>query len=235
MHALPDGCLDAPKSALIVERALTRNRIDSVQIDRNNVNNRPKLLPLALLLLGLVVPLQTGSARPSRTLEPADSPHWSKHYDRFFRKYTKHYFGPGFDWHWFKAQAIAESTLKPDARSRSGARGLMQITPPTFKEIRRSNPHYDRIDEPRWNIAAGIYYMRYLYDRWDSAELPPPLENRLSFSFASYNAGFGGTRKALRRAEKKGIREKQWSRVARYAPKETQKYVRRIFGLMQRQ
>ena len=193
---------------------------------------RSKLL-ITLLCTGLVLPLQTGSARSSRALDPVNSPKWTDDYDRHFRKYTKHYFGPGFDWHWFKAQAIAESMLKPKARSRSGARGLMQITPGTFKEIRKSNPHYDHIDEPRWNIAAGIYYMRYLYDRWNSADLPPPLENRLSFTFASYNAGFGGTRKAIRRAKKKGRDAKRWEQVAPSAPKETRIYVRRILGLME--
>ena len=29
-------------------------------------------------------------------------------YDQYFSKYSKRYFGPGFDWHLFKAQAIAE-------------------------------------------------------------------------------------------------------------------------------
>jgi len=198
------------------------------------MNKRGHILLIGLVCAGLLVPLQTGSARSARSLEPVVSPTWTNRYDRYFRKYTKHYFGPGFDWHWFKAQAIAESKLKPNARSRSGARGLMQIVPRTFKEIRQSNPHYDHIDEPRWNIAAGIYYMRYLYDRWDSAALPPPLENRLSFSFASYNAGFGGTRKVLRRAKKKGVTKKQWSSIERYAPKETRIYVRRILGLMER-
>ena len=190
-------------------------------------------LALTLLLAGLVLTFLSGTARPKSRLDPVSSPNWTDSYDRHFRKYTKHYFGPGFNWHWFKAQAIAESMLKPNARSRSGARGLMQITPGTFREIRGSNPHYDQIDEPRWNIAAGIYYMRYLYDRWNSQDLAPPLENRLSFSFASYNAGFGGTRKAMRRAAKKGVNNKVWEQVAPSAPKETQVYVRRIMGLME--
>jgi len=198
------------------------------------MNPTHRRLLSALVCIGLLLPLQTGSARSAHTLEPANSEKWTDRYDRHFRKYTKRYFGPAFDWHWFKAQAIAESTLKPNARSRSGARGLMQITPGTFKEIRRSNPHYDTIDEPRWNIAAGIYYMRYLYDRWDSADLSPPLENRLSFTFASYNAGFGGTRKAMRRAGKKGADAKRWPQVAPSAPKETRHYVQRILGMMGR-
>ncbi|MEW8168011.1 MAG: transglycosylase SLT domain-containing protein, partial [Candidatus Thiodiazotropha endolucinida] len=52
---------------------------------------------------------------------------WSRVYDNYFRKYTKHYFGPHIDWYWFKAQAIAESGLKPTAKSPAGAKGIMQI------------------------------------------------------------------------------------------------------------
>ena len=40
------------------------------------------------------------------------SDNWTDEYDRHFKKYSKRYFGPLFDWHWFKAQSIAESNLK---------------------------------------------------------------------------------------------------------------------------
>ncbi|MEE2964240.1 MAG: hypothetical protein VX427_08870, partial [Acidobacteriota bacterium] len=38
-------------------------------------------------------------------------------YDQYFSKYSKRFFGVGFDWYYFKAQALAESTLDEDARS----------------------------------------------------------------------------------------------------------------------
>ena len=62
---------------------------------------------------------------------PVDDEHWSKKYDGMFRKYSKHYFGPHVNWKWFKSQAIAESNLKPAARSPTGAVGIMQILPST--------------------------------------------------------------------------------------------------------
>ena len=37
-------------------------------------------------------------------------------YDKYFSKYSKRYFSPAFDWHYFKAQAIAESRLKASAK-----------------------------------------------------------------------------------------------------------------------
>ena len=63
----------------------------------------------------------------SRTFidHPVHSGKWTDQYDRHFKKYSKRYFGPLFDWHWFKAQAIAESALSHDAESHVGARGLM--------------------------------------------------------------------------------------------------------------
>ena len=92
--------------------------------------------------------------------------YWSDSYDGYFRKYTKHYFGPHIDWRWFKAQGIAESGLSPEASSSAGAKGIMQILPATYEDIRSKNPHFSRIEEPRWNIAAGIYYDRMLYRKW---------------------------------------------------------------------
>ncbi len=156
--------------------------------------------------------------------------HWTNDYDRHFRKYTKHYFGPHFDWHWFKAQGIAESGLRPNASSSAGARGLMQILPSTDEEIKEKNPHFTNIEDPRWNIAAGIFYDRMLYRRWKKGL---PTEQRLSFALASYNAGYGNVNKAYRRAKGKLGEVKRWKQVAPYAPSETRHYVKRIKGLMQ--
>ena len=38
-------------------------------------------------------------------------------YDDHFRKYTKRFFGIGWDWRLFKAQGMAESNLEAKARS----------------------------------------------------------------------------------------------------------------------
>lgn len=151
---------------------------------------------------------------------------WPDKYDRYFRKYSKRYFGPYFDWRWFKAQAIAESGLDPDARSRMGAQGLMQIMPATYREISKDNPQFVNLDEPRWNVAAGIYYNRQLYRKWRT---PPPGNERLYFAFGSYNAGYGTILKAVREAGEDVVR---WDDVAPHAPSQTRHYVRRIQTLM---
>lgn len=118
-------------------------------------------------------------------------------FDDYFRKYSKHYFGVVTDWRWFKAQAIVESELKPDARSRSGAMGLMQIMPRTFREIRSRNPQLADPYDPYFSIAAGIYYNRQLYDAWSSIDDPA---QRRKFMFASYNAGLGAVKRSAKRA-----------------------------------
>lgn len=155
---------------------------------------------------------------------------WTDKYDHLFRKYTKHYFGAHFDWHWFKAQAIAESALNPDAESPMGARGIMQILPATYQEIKSKNPFLANIDDPRWNIAAGIFYDRQLYRKWNKRDIRTA--ERLYFAFGSYNAGYGNVRKAYRRAMNKHGEVRDWQRVAPFAPSETRHYVKRIQGLM---
>src|SRR5262245_186391 len=61
-------------------------------------------------------------------------------YDDTFRKYAQRFFGPGYDWRIFKAQAMAESNIDMNAKSWVGARGIMQLIPSTFKEVRSKNP-----------------------------------------------------------------------------------------------
>lgn len=165
----------------------------------------------------------------NRPLPTAD---WPDRYDEQFRKYSKRYFGPGFDWRWFKAQGIAESGLRPDAVSPAGARGVMQILPSTFEELRKTNGVFYSIDDPRWNIAAGIYYDRKLYERW--AQRLGPAQH-LPFTFASYNAGFKGIQRARDRAGRAGQVTDRWSAVRRYSPRQTRYYVARIHRLMGRE
>jgi membrane-bound lytic murein transglycosylase F len=180
-------------------------------------------LPALTLLVSTLAALAAGAA----TGQKQKVGDWTDKYDGHFRKYTKHYFGPGFDWRWFKAQAIAESGLKANARSKSGARGLMQIMPATYREIQQENPHLKDITSPRWNIAAGIYYDRLLYKRWVS---PPPGEERLYFAFGSYNAGYTRIKKTFRKVSPP---EATWDNVEHHVPGQTRHYVRRIRGLMQ--
>ena len=156
---------------------------------------------------------------------PVDSGKWTNEYDRYFKKYSKRYFGPLFNWHWFKAQAIAESALDNEAKSHVGARGLMQIMPGTFEDISKQNPHFSKLDMPKWNIAAGIYYDRTLYRKFKKTAT----QDKLYMTFASYNAGYG---RILNASKRTGSKEKNWNEMKPFLPKETRGYVRRIRKLM---
>ena len=156
-------------------------------------------------------------------------------YDDTFRKYTKRHFGPGFDWHYFKAQSMAESNLDPNATSYVGARGLMQLMPSTYKMIQTKRPEFGPINDPESNIAAGIMHDRYLWKLW-SKQVPDEQE-RLNYMFSAYNAGEGTLARALKVAQAQKLDHTKWSNIETIAPtvprwryRETLGYVRKIDG-----
>ncbi len=157
--------------------------------------------------------------------------HWTKRYDSYFKKYSKHYFGLSFPWHWFKAQSIAESGLQAKAKSKVGAQGLMQILPSTYEDIVKKNPHLGDIKHPRWNIAAGVFYDRQIYRKWKKIGIPE--SERMAFTFASYNAGHYKILKAYNKTNKeKPEKQDQWHVVKLKTPGATRAYVHRIKQLM---
>jgi soluble lytic murein transglycosylase-like protein len=156
----------------------------------------------------------------------------SARYDDTFRKYTKRYFGVGFDWRIFKAQGMAESELNPNARSWDGARGIMQLMPSTFQAIQSKRPEFQSIDDPEWNIAAGIMHDRYLWRRW---ERDVGETERRHFMFGSYNAGDGTIARACGVARAAQLDQSRWTSIEQVAPsvqkwryRETIGYVRKI-------
>ena len=155
-------------------------------------------------------------------------------YDDTFRKYSKRFFGPAWDWRHFKAQAMAESDLNPSARSWVGARGLMQLMPSTYQEIQSKQPEFGQIDDPEWNIAAGIMHDRYLWRYWKGHA--PDVERRACM-FASYNAGQGTIARAHRAARASSLDAGTWGSIEQVAPnvprwryRETLGYVKKIEG-----
>jgi membrane-bound lytic murein transglycosylase F len=196
-----------------------------------------------ILILALAASALTQSSVPQESTAPALSAldrataartarHDQTRYDAIFRKYTKRYFGIGFDWQYFKAQGMAESELNAKARSYVGARGVMQLMPSTFQEIQSKRPEFESIDDPEWNIAAGIMHDRYLWRLWEPVG---PDSDRTRFMFGSYNAGEGTISRATAAARAKQLDELRWPNIERVAPevprwryRETLGYVRKI-------
>jgi hypothetical protein len=96
----------------------------------------------------------------------------STKFDHLFQRFSAEFFGPEFDWKWFKAQAIAESGLDPLAVSAAGATGIMQMMPATYAEMTKriglpADPHTATlIYDPLTNIRCGIAYDRRCFDIW---------------------------------------------------------------------
>jgi soluble lytic murein transglycosylase len=83
------------------------------------------------------------------------------------------------------AVIYAESRFS-DQTSHAGARGLMQITPLTAREIEKlsggSTFEIDDLSDPDLNIRYGTFYLRELLNRYDGNEVA---------ALAAYNAGPG--------------------------------------------
>lgn len=186
----------------------------------------------AALLAGLLALVAAGDARAQGRPHP-------DRFDDSFRKYSKRYFGPSFDWRVFKAQGLAESNLDTTARSGVGARGVMQLMPSTFHEIASRNPDIQRsIDDPEGNIAAGISYDRRLWRQWEQDSVEA---HRREFMLASYNAGRGTILSAQRAARAARLDARAWPSIETVAPRvpnwryrETLGYVQRIDGHLSR-
>jgi len=188
------------------------------------------------LIAGQRAPAQTSTLSKTgvaleRAAEARAAKKISERYDPTFRKYTKRFFGPAFDWKYFKAQGFAESGLNANAQSWVGARGVMQLMPSTYHDIASHRPEFGTIDQPEWNIAAGIMHDRYLWQLWGNGV---PETERHHFMFASYNAGEGTITRALAAAKAKNG-DPVWASVEQIAPtvqrwrySETLGYVRRI-------
>ena len=153
-------------------------------------------------------------------------------YDKYFSKYTKHYFGPAFNWRHFKAQAVAESRLKKDAASHVGAIGIMQIMPATYKEVTKRHRHIKGCStDPQWNIAAGISYNRSI---WNIFKADRPFQDRLDFTFGAYNAGKGNIIRAQKRAQRSGLNPNGWSSIEQTLPQITGRHSRETLNYVEK-
>lgn len=103
-----------------------------------------------------------------------------------------------------RAVIHAESAFKPDALSRKGAVGLMQLMPATAKDMGVEDSL-----APTQNIHGGVKYLSWLLDQHNG---------NVALATAAYNAGPGAV--------------KRYQGIPPYA--ETQTYVRRVKILHER-
>jgi len=100
-----------------------------------------------------------------------------------------------------RAVVKVESDFNPNAVSRKGAMGLMQLMPATARELKVKNPF-----DPEQNVDAGVRHLKQLLENYGGD---------VNLTLAAYNAGSGAVARS--------------SGVPRFA--ETQNYVRKITNL----
>lgn len=115
-----------------------------------------------------------------------------------------------------KYLSIVESGLNPNAESRSGAMGLWQFMPGTgVEQGLKMNREVDERRDPHKSTKAAYTYLNKQYKRYGNWEL----------ALAAYNGGPGRVNRAIKRG-----RSKNFWRIQKYLPKETQNYVPAFIG-----
>ena len=95
-----------------------------------------------------------------------------KRYDTMIRNAQKRY---GVEFSLIKAVIRVESGFNPNAVSKKGAKGLMQIMPGNYKSLSIKDPF-----NPQQNIMGGTLYLKQLLKRY---------KYKLPLALAAYNAG----------------------------------------------
>ena len=144
-------------------------------------------LLLALVVISLLTAEHIRSAigRFSRGDGPARDVHAIPYADLINRTAAAHALNPAI----VAAVVAAESGFNARARSRSGAYGLMQVLPATWREVDSAEacpPQTARLtippcmDDPAANLAVGTSYLHRLVRRFNG---------NLLLALAAYNAG----------------------------------------------
>jgi membrane-bound lytic murein transglycosylase F len=120
-------------------------------------------------------------------------------YDDFVRTNAHQY---NFDWRLIISQMYQESKFNPKAKSYAGALGLMQVLPRTGHELGITD-----LTNPEQSIIAGIRYLDWVRDRFPQ---DLAIQEKVLFSLASYNAGYGHVKDAQRLAKQLGLKDDVW-------------------------
>jgi len=126
-------------------------------------------------------------------------------YADLFKKYAAEI---GWDWELLAALCYSESKFNPQAKSKSGAMGLMQLMPKVIDKFEVVDPY-----DPEENIQASTRYLKALLELYSFV---PQKKEKVKFVLASYNAGSAHIMDARRLAKKYGTDPNVWYEQVEY-------------------
>ena len=105
---------------------------------------------------------------------------------------------PYLDKNYVRAKASVESTWYPRAASKAGAKGIMQVTEPTWSD-HDSTSYEENVFNPEKNMLVGVKYLKYL-DEYLQKNFPGyselSYEERQEKISIAYNLGIGNAQEA---------------------------------------
>ncbi|WP_166016122.1 lytic transglycosylase domain-containing protein [Chelativorans multitrophicus] len=161
----------------------------------------------SLLLTGLVLAIAPPPVTMAQTV-PVERPEIGGPYAAFIAEAAQRFGMPAL---WIAAVLDAESAGDQRAVSSAGARGLMQVMPDTWAELRVRYRFGDNPFAARDNIMAGAAYLREMWD----------LYGNVGAMLAAYNAGPG--------------RYDEYLSTGRPLPAETRAYVTALAPILGRE
>ena len=141
------------------------------------MSNKKRTLIIAAIILGAILI----SVIANLTVSLVQRVSYPKKYEDIVEQYASEYNVPEYV---IYAVIDTESGFDPNAKSKDGALGLMQMTPEVF-ELLTSDLHlneyldFEELSDPETSIRYGTYYLRYLFDKF----------HKWSVVFAAYDAG----------------------------------------------
>jgi membrane-bound lytic murein transglycosylase F len=142
--------------------------------------------------------------RPEKIAQNKKSPKTNKSissYDKTIKEAARII---GWDWRLLASMIYQESEFDPEARSWTGAFGLMQMMPTTMTDL-----GIDENSPPEKQILTGAKYLGYI-DRQFPDEIADSAE-RVKFVLAAYNSGYAHIFDARRLATKYGKNPNVWT------------------------
>lgn len=120
-------------------------------------------------------------------------------YDELIKKYSLEL---GWDWRLYASQVYQESKFNPETTSWAGAHGLMQMMPNTAERLSVK----DRND-PEQSLRGATKYMKTMWKRFE--DIPDSIQ-RIKFTLAAYNCGYGHVVDARNLAEEEELDSYRW-------------------------